>query len=236
MTSTNPSTRVLVVEDEENLRLALVDALESEGYAVIEAADGDAGLALALSEGPDAILLDLMLPGRDGFSVLRELRRDRLDAAVLILSARGAEWDRIQGFEVGADDYLVKPFSVPELLARLAAVLARTRGAAPGLCEPASRVTIGGAIVDFEAYRIERGGEALGISRLERDLLAFLIQNPGRTLPRERLLDEVWGKESFPTERTVDNHVAKLRKKLELDPKAPAHLITVHGVGYRFER
>ena len=228
--------RVLVVEDEEPLRMALVDALQAEGFETREAADGEEGLALALSEGPDVVLLDLMLPKRDGFSVLRAIREDRLASAVLILSARGEEWDRVQGFEYGADDYVVKPFSTRELLLRIRAVLARTDGATPGLSEEGGRVRVGDAIVDFGAYAVERGGERVGLSRTELELLRTLLEHEGKALSRAELLDRVWGREAFPTERTVDMHVLKLRRKLEAEPEAPRHLLTVRGVGYRFQR
>jgi len=230
------AVRVLVIEDEEPLRLALVDALRGEGFEVREAADGEEGLALALAEGPDLVLLDLMLPRRDGFSVLRALREDRLSAAVVILSARGEEWDRVQGFEYGADDYVVKPFSTRELLLRLKAVLARAGGQAPGLREAGGKVRVGAAVVDFAAYTLERDGARSGLSRKELDLLRCFLAHEGEVLDRGRLLDEVWGRDADPTARTVDTHVLKLRKKLELEPERPRHLLTVHGVGYRFSR
>ena len=230
------TARILVIEDEEPLRMALVDALTAEGYAVLEAADGERGLALALSEGPDVVLLDLMLPGRDGFSVLRAIREDRLSSAVLILSARGEEWDRVQGFEYGADDYLVKPFSTRELFLRIAAILSRSAGATPGLREEGGKVRIGPAVVDFASYTVTRDGERTGLSRRELDLLRYFLAHEGRTLERGQMLDDVWGRESDSTHRTIDTHVLKLRKKLEERPDAPRHLLTVHGVGYRFSR
>jgi len=230
------SVRVLVIEDEAPLRLALGDALRAEGFAVLEAEDGERGLALALSEAPEVVLLDLMLPRRDGFSVLRALREDRLGSAVVILSARGEEWDRVQGFEYGADDYVVKPFSTRELVLRLRAVLARTSGATPGLREEGGKVRIGAAVVDFAAYALERDGTRHGLSRKELDLLRCFLLHEGETLERGQLLDEVWGQGSESTVRTVDTHVLKLRKKLEEEPERPRHLLTVHGVGYRFSR
>ncbi len=232
----NEAIRVLVVEDEEPLRMALVDALRSEGFETLEAGDGEEGLRLALGEGPDVVLLDLMLPKRDGFSVLRAIREDRLTAAVIILSARGEEWDRVQGFEYGADDYVVKPFSVRELLLRVRAVVKRTDGATPGLREEGGKVRIGTALVDFAAYTIEREGDRQGLSRKELELLRYFLEHEGTVLDRAQLLDDVWGRDAFPTPRTVDMHVLKLRKKLEPDPEEPVHLKTVRGVGYRFDR
>jgi DNA-binding response OmpR family regulator len=228
--------RILVIEDEEPLRMALVDALRAESFEVLEAGDGEAGLELALREGPDVILLDLMLPKRDGFSVLRALREDRLSAAVIILSARGEEWDRVQGFEYGADDYVVKPFSTRELLLRIQAVLARSAGATPGLREEGGKVRIGAALVDFAAYTVSRDGRQEGLSRRELDLLRTFLAHEGEVLDRGTLLDLVWGRDADPTVRTIDTHVLKLRKKIEEQPDTPRHILTVHGVGYRFSR
>jgi len=230
------TTRILVVEDEEPLRLALCDALRAEGFEVLEAADGEAGLALALREGPEVVLLDLMLPKRDGFAVLKALRADRLQAAVIILSARGEEWDRVQGFEVGADDYVVKPFSMRELLMRIKAVQRRAEGAAPGLVQQDGKVRFSAVTVDFAAYALERDGQRQGLSKKELDLLRFFLAHPGKTLSRDVILDAVWAADEYPTTRTIDMHVLKLRRKLEADPEHPRHIRTVHGVGYTFER
>ena len=233
------TTRILVVEDEESLRMALVDALRAEGFEVLEAADGEQGLALALEHGPEVVLLDLMLPKRDGFSVLKALREDRLGAAVLILSARGEEWDRVQGFEYGADDYVVKPFSMKELLLRVRAALKRAEGLAPGVAasvDPRGKVRFGTVELDFAAYTLTNGKARHGLSRKELELLRYFLAHEGQTLDRLRLLSDVWGPEENPTTRTIDNHVLKLRKKLERDPENPVHLVTVHGVGYRFTR
>lgn len=229
-------TRVLIVEDEEPIRLALGDALRAEGFEVLEAADGESGLALALREGPEIVLLDLMLPRKDGFSVLKALRQDRLQSAVIILSARGEEWDRVMGFEYGADDYVVKPFSMRELLLRMRAVLARADGGAPGAVASDGKTRCGGALIDFAAYTLERGGVRHGLSRKELDLLRFFFAHDGKVMTREKILDQVWGRDDFPTTRTIDMHVLKLRRKLEEDPERPRHLVTVHGVGYRFDK
>ena len=232
-------TRILVIEDEETLRMALADALRAQGFEVLEAADGERGLALALREGPELVLLDLMLPGRDGLSVLRALREDRSSAAVIILSARGEEWDRVQGFEYGADDYVVKPFSMRELLLRVRAALARADGNAPGVgavADPRGRARFGPVEIDFAAYTLVNGGARHGLSRKELELLRYFLVHEGQTLDRLRLLSDVWGPDENPTTRTIDNHVLKLRKKIERDPERPRHLVTVHGVGYRFTR
>ena len=232
-------TRILVIEDEDSLRMALCDALRAQGFELLEAADGERGLALALAEGPDVVLLDLMLPKRDGFSVLRALREDRLGSAVIILSARGEEWDRVQGFEYGADDYVVKPFSMRELLLRVRAALARADGNAPGLgavTDPRGKTRFGTVEIDFAAYTLTNGAARHGLSRKELELLRYFLLHEGQTLDRLRLLSDVWGPDENPTTRTIDNHVLKLRKKLERDPENPVHLVTVHGVGYRFTR
>ncbi|QDU66671.1 response regulator transcription factor [Engelhardtia mirabilis] len=228
-------TRVLLIEDEASIRMPLVDELLDAGYEVLEAADGELGLTMALREDPDLILLDLMLPGRDGFSVLRALRADRVVAPVIVLSARGEEWDRVQGFEVGADDYLVKPFSARELLLRIKALLLRSRGAAPGVAA-GGLVRLGAATIDFGGYGVERGGVRQALSRRELDLLQYLLEREGRACSRDELLDQVWGLEADVTPRTVDQHVLKLRKKLEPDPDAPVHLLTIRGVGYQLVR
>ncbi len=231
-------TRVLVVEDERSIRMPLVDLLRAKGYEVLEAEDGEAGLEIALREDPDAVLLDLMLPKRDGFSVLQAMREDRLTATVLILSARGAEMDRIQGFEYGADDYVVKPFSMAEVLARLAAALARKGGATPGIqeVEDVKGASFGKVHVDFEAYSLVADGRRHGLSRREMDLLRYFLRRDGETLERAQIMDDVWGPDETATTRTVDNHVLRLRKKIEERPDDPRHLITVHRVGYRFLR
>lgn len=216
--------------------MALRDTLVAEGFEVFEAADGEAGLALALREGPELVLLDLMLPKLDGFSVLKAMREDKLESAVIILSARGEEWDRVQGFEYGADDYVVKPFSTRELLGRMRAVLRRSDGTAPGIALEGGKAHFGDVVVDFAGYTCERGGVQHGLSRKELDLLRHLIAHDGVALDRNQLLDAVWGQDEYPTPRTVDMHVLKLRRKIEAEPDNPRHIITVHGVGYRFSR
>ena len=230
--------RVLVIEDEEPLRLALCDALRAGGFEVSEAADGEAGLERALSDAPEVVLLDLMLPKRDGFSVLRAMREDRLSSAVIILSARGEEWDRVQGFEFGADDYVVKPFSMRELLLRVRAALRRADGLAPGATagDPRGKARFGAVEIDFAAYTLTNDGARHGLSRKELELLRYFLDHEGRTLDRLRILSDVWGPDESPTTRTIDTHVLKLRKKLEASPDDPRHILTVHGVGYRFSR
>ncbi len=230
------TARILIVEDEQPIRMAVADALRSEGFEVLEAADGEVGERTALREGVDLILLDVMLPKRDGFSVLRNLREDRLAVPIILLTARGEEFDRVQGFEYGADDYVVKPFSMSELLLRIRALLARSGGGAPGVDGIGDRVHFGTTEVDFAAFSVSCDGRQSGLSRRELELLQYFLRHEGETLDRLRLLSDVWGPDDDPTMRTVDQHVLKLRKKIEADPAAPKHLITVHGVGYRFSR
>ncbi len=230
----NSKPRILIVEDEDPIRMALADALRNQDFDVVEAADGDQGFDLACQVSPDLILLDLMMPGRDGFAVLKGIREKRMTCPVIILSARGEEWDRIQGFEFGADDYMVKPFSAKELMLRIQVALRRQDGQTPGLVESDDVQTFGNVTVDFAGYCLERDGQQHGLSRKELDLLSFFLRHPGQTLERNHLLDSVWGADEFPTTRTIDTHVLKLRKKIEDQPDSPRHLLTVHGVGYKF--
>ncbi len=230
------SAKVLIVEDEDPIRMSIADALRAEGFDVMEAADGITGERMALRDDPDLILLDLMLPKRDGFSVLRSLREDRLAVPIIVLTARGEEFDRIQGFEFGADDYVVKPFSMAELLLRARALIARSGGGAPGVDGSGDRSRFGDTAVDFAAFSVTCAERRAAPSRRELELLSYFLRFEGETLDRFRLLSDVWGPQDDPTVRTVDQHVLKLRKKIEPDPAAPQHLITVRGVGYRFTR
>lgn len=227
----NESPTILLVEDEPSLRLGLVDGLGSEGFQVVEAADGEAALELLLPESSfDAILLDLMLPGIDGLEVLRRVRSQSIAVPILILSARGEDADRILGFEYGADDFMVKPAPLREVVLRLRAVLRRNQPAGPP-----TRVSFGDVEVDLDAYSLLRKGQRFGLNRKERDLLAFFLQHIGEPIERQQLLHEVWGQRNPAATRTVDTHIFRLRKKIEEDSDNPKHLLTVHGVGYRFE-
>lgn len=230
------SPTVLIIEDEDPIRMSVADALRSKGYEVLEAADGVTGENMALRDDPDLVLLDLMLPRRDGFSVLRNLRKDRLAVPIIMLTARGEEFDRVQGFDFGADDYVVKPFSMAELLGRIRALLARSGGGAPGVDGVGDRARFGDTEVDFAAFSVKCAGRSAALSRRELELLQYFLRFDGEALDRYRLLSDVWGPDDDPTVRTVDQHVLKLRKKIEPDPAEPRHLITVHGVGYRFTR
>ncbi|MBI4574765.1 MAG: response regulator transcription factor [Planctomycetes bacterium] len=209
------------------MAMGLVHNLEAEGHSVEHTADGGQGLARALAGGHDLVILDLMLPGRSGFEVLERMRAVDPETPVLILSARSTEMDKVHGFRLGADDYLTKPFGLGELLARVAARLRRHPAGASGVAR------LGDATVDLGRSCVERDGQRHDLTPFERALLRYFLENPGRVIERTELLNKVWGYQRFPTTRTVDNHVARLRKKLERDPSAPAHLKTVHGLGYR---
>lgn len=224
-------SRVLLIEDDPAIARAIVDNLRFEGYEALTASEGRAGLELARAARPDLILLDLMLPRMSGYEVCRQLRAEGIATPIIILSARGEETDRILGLDLGADDYVTKPFGIRELVARVRAVLRRANGDA---AQPAT-LRFDDVVVDFRAHTVHRGGEPLELTRKEMALLRYLAAHEGVTVRRERLLDEVWGYGVDTTTRTVDNHVAALRAKLERDPRHPRRLVTVHGVGYRWD-
>lgn len=223
--------RILLIEDEAGLRLTLSDRLRSEGYDVDTASDGVAGYDKALAGGYDLILLDVMMPGKNGFDVCRDLRRQNVSTPVLMLTARGQTIDKVLGLKIGADDYLTKPFETMELLARIEALLRRR----PTTDNGATFAEFGDVRVDFKSTEVRRHGEPLQLSAKEFQLLKYFVEHPGETLSRDQLLHEVWGYESMPSTRTVDVHVAWLRQKVEADPKNPAFIVTVHGMGYKFQ-
>ena len=223
-------TRILVVEDERNLALGLRANLEVEGYEVAVAPTGEAALADALARRPDLVILDLMLPGIDGYEVLATLRARGVDVPVLILSARAEEIDKVRGFRAGADDYVTKPFGVMELLLRVQALLRRANPAAP-----AARTLwkVGDVEVDAARRVVRRGGEEVSLTPRAFELLLALLTNADRPLSRHELLRTVWRYDSSVTTRTVDAHIAELRRKLERDASEPRHILTVHKIGYR---
>jgi two-component system alkaline phosphatase synthesis response regulator PhoP len=223
--------RILLVEDEPSLVRLVTDRLRREGYQVETAGDGDAGLARALENPFDLILLDVMLPGRDGFEICRDLRARGFQVPILMLTARGQVVDKVVGLKLGADDYLVKPFEMAELLARVEALFRRSRATASA---PTGTYVFGDVRVDFRRAEVFRNDAPISLSTLEFKLLAFFIQNRGLLLNRDELLDKVWGYDAMPTTRTVDVHVASLRQKLERNPSHPEHILTVHRRGYRF--
>jgi two-component system alkaline phosphatase synthesis response regulator PhoP len=223
--------RILLVEDEPGLALTLTDRLQSEGYTVETSQDGENALQRASSESFDLIILDIMLPLKNGFDVCRDLRRREIGTPVLMLTARGKVADRVNGLKLGADDYLVKPFEVVELLARMEALLRR----APSITSPeADSYQFGDIRVDFKSAEVKRGGEKVDLSAREYQLLRYFIEHRDTLLAREELLEKVWGYDSTPLTRTVDVHIAWLRQKLEVNPRHPCYILTVHGMGYRF--
>ncbi|HEX6039441.1 response regulator transcription factor [Longimicrobium sp.] len=226
-------SRILVVEDNANLAYGLATSLGLEGHEVILAEDGAAGLRAARERSPDLVILDLMLPGMDGYRVLAALREQGERAPVLILTARGAEADKVQGFRLGADDYVTKPFGLAELLARVGALLRRA-GHASSPPAPPQPVRFGEVEVDPASRLVRRRGEEVQLTPKEFDLLWALLRRNGSVAARLELLAEVWGHRAAVMTRTVDMHVAQLRRKLEDDPAAPRHIVTVWKAGYRF--
>ena len=219
-------SRLLIIEDELPMRTALADVLTGEGYRVLTAADGEAGLRRALDEQPDLILLDLMMPRLDGYALCAELRRLKQTTPVLMLTAKGQLEDRVKGLDLGADDYLVKPFSTEELLARVRALLRRVNRTSQSIAS----LTLGDAQIDFARQQARRGKKPLHLTVKEFATLRLLAESNGEAVSRERFLDVVWGYAAFPTTRTVDTHIASLRGKLGPAGRA---IETVHGVGYR---
>jgi two-component system OmpR family response regulator len=230
--------KVLVVEDDPTLLEVLRYNLSQQGYDVLTAADGAAGLDAARSGRPDLVILDVMLPKMDGYEVCRILRQETM-VPILMLTARTDETDRVVGLEVGADDYVTKPFSMRELMARVRAMLRRTemmkKEAVSGAGATSSLIKTADIEIDTARHRVSRGGAAVELSRMEFALLEFLARNPGQVFSRDQLLDKVWGYDFAGDTRTVDVHVSWLRRKIEADPAHPRHLLTVRGVGYKFE-
>jgi two-component system alkaline phosphatase synthesis response regulator PhoP len=223
------NVKILIVEDESDMLNGLRDNFEYEGYQVIAVKDGEEGLKRATADKPDLVVLDVMLPKISGLEVCKRLRQ-RSRVPILMLTARGQEVDKVAGLETGADDYVTKPFSIRELLARVKALLRRSD---PGR-QPIQGYSFGGVTVDFVTHQATRIGKALEFSTKELDLLRYFILHRGETLSRDRLLEDVWGYENYPTTRTVDTHVMKLRQKVEEDASHPKFILTLHGTGYKF--
>jgi DNA-binding response OmpR family regulator len=220
--------RILIVDDEPEIVRGLEDNLRFEGYETVAATNGAEALAVAAREAPDLVLLDIMMPRMSGWDVCRELRKQSIDVPIIMLTARAEEVDRVLGLELGADDYVTKPFALRELLARVRAVLRR-----PGPRPRPDELGFGDVRIQRRSRRVFKAGRELRLTRKEFDLLVYLVEHRGDVLTRERILEEVWGYERFPTTRTVDTHVLRLRKKLEGDPDQPAWILTVHAQGYR---
>jgi two-component system, OmpR family, alkaline phosphatase synthesis response regulator PhoP len=221
--------RILLVEDEPGLVLTLTDRLRSEGYEVASATDGPSGLARAAGEAWDLVLLDVMLPGMSGFDVCRNLRQKGAGVPVIMLTARGQVVDKVLGLKIGADDYLTKPFDMMELLARVEVQLRRSSAASGP-----HRFQFGEIVVDTRKAEVTRGGRVVDLSAREFLLLKYFVEHKDETLSREQMLNDVWGYHAMPSTRTVDVHVAWLRQKIEPSPRLPRHILTVHGLGYKF--
>ena len=222
--------KILIVEDEPGMVAGLRDNFEFEGYQVLSAMDGVSGLERALTDTPDLVILDVMMPRMSGLDVCKQLKSKRPAIPIIMLTARGQEVDKVVGLELGADDYVTKPFSIRELLARVKAVLRRVESVPRGK----DRYTFGDVEVNLQSCQVSRRGRSLEFSSKEFDLLKCFLSHPGEALTRDRLLEEVWGYDKFPTTRTVDAHIVRLRQKLEPKPDDPRFFLTVHGTGYKF--
>jgi DNA-binding response OmpR family regulator len=232
------SPHILVAEDDRHILMGLVDTLESEGYRATPASDGVQALDLINRESFDLVILDIMMPGKSGYDVCRNIRSHDEDMLIMMLTAKGEEIDKVVGLELGADDYVTKPFGVRELLARVAALLRRSRRNQEHSKQPAScpeHFTFGEAEIDALQYRARITGKTLDLTARELKLLQYFYSHPNEVLSRDQLLNDVWGMSYYGTTRTLDQHIAQLRKKVERDPAEPSVITTVHGVGYRYE-
>jgi len=221
---------ILVIEDDLKILRGLEMNLKFEGYTVLAATEGHEGLKKALDEPADLLLLDLMLPGLSGYDICRKVRERKPDLPIVMLTAKGQEIDKVAGLDLGADDYVTKPFGVSELMARIRALLRRCEARGKGL----EQYSFGNVMLDFKKYQAEADGKAVELTAREFDLLRYLIEHAGEAVHRSDLLDKVWGYDVTPTTRTVDTFVLDLRKKLEADPSRPEHILSVRGVGYKF--
>jgi DNA-binding response OmpR family regulator len=226
-------TRILFVEDEAAFAVGMIDRLESEGYAVEWARTGTAGYEIARAQRFDLIVLDVMLPGKNGFDICRDLRREGVNAPVLMLTARGEVVDRVVGLKLGADDYVQKNCEPMELMARIEALLRRSANAPAAVASPAGAAQFGDVRINFQKHEVRRGGELLPMSPVEFRLLEYLLERRGALVTREELLENVWGLNGGTLSRTVDVHIASLRKKIEADSRYPRYLLTVKGAGYK---
>jgi DNA-binding response OmpR family regulator len=224
--------KILVIEDDPAILKGLTTSLEEEGYNVSSATDGIAGYNLAKSQNIELIILDVMLPNKDGFEICRDLRKDGINTPILMLTSKKEEIDKVLGLEIGADDYVTKPFSLRELLARIKAILRRKSD----LVKEVEDYSFDNINIDFKKMEAFKNNEPLKLSALEFKVLKYLVSREGEVVTREQLLDDVWGYEAFPTTRTVDNYILSLRKKIENNSSKPVHLLTLHKSGYKFVR
>ena len=223
--------KILIIEDEEDLVKGLKLNLADEGYKVDWASNGEEGLRKAMEETPDLIILDIMLPKKNGLDVCRELRQKNIFIPIIMLTAKGEEIDKVVGLEIGADDYMTKPFSIRELLARIKAHLRREKREAKTIPEV---YCFGDVEIDFTHFKVKHKDKQLDLTSLEVEILKYFIAHQGEVITREALLDKIWGYEKYPTTRTIDNHILKLRKKIETDPSNPKYILSIYGEGYRF--
>jgi DNA-binding response OmpR family regulator len=222
-------SRILIIEDDKTIIDGLEDTLQFHDFTVFTAGNGRDGLKLFKKESPDLVILDIMLPGVDGFEVCKKIRQSEKETPIIMLTAKSRESDKLLGFELGADDYVTKPFSVRELVARVKAILKRITPPQ----KPEEKVTIGTAEINFKNFTVTRDGEVHLLSPKEHQILKLLVNYPDEVIDRDRIIDEVWGNDYFPSPRTIDNFILKLRTKIETDPRHPVHILTVHGAGYR---
>lgn len=220
---------IAIIEDDESVRRSLTLNLEVEGFTVVTAKDGEEGITCVGEHKPDLIILDVMMPRKDGLQTCKELRNAGISTPLILLTARSAEVDKVLGLDLGADDYLAKPFGMMELIARVKALLRRTQAT-----QEIDKIFFDDVVIDFKAYKAERNQQPLELSAREYRLLRYLVAKSGSVVTRDELLDEVWGYNSYPSTRTVDNHIARLRQKIEDNVESPKHILTVHGVGYKF--
>jgi DNA-binding response OmpR family regulator len=222
---------ILVIEDDISILSGLRDNLEYEGYAVLTETNGERGLHTALGKQPDLILLDIMLPGMNGYEVCRKVKKENPDLPIIMITARGSEMDKVSGLDIGADDYVTKPFSIPELMARIRAAIRRV---ATPPSDP-EEVSFGKVRLDFKRLQAFRDNREIKLSNREFEIMRYFVRHEGEAVHRHDLLNAVWGYEAMPTTRTVDNFILDLRKKLEVNPSDPKHILSVRGVGYRFD-
>ncbi len=224
--------KILIVEDDPAILKGLITSLESNGYATLSSSDGEEGFKIGKTMNVDFIILDVMLPNKDGFEICRDLRKNNINTPILMLTSKKEEIDKVLGLETGADDYMTKPFSIRELLARIKAILRRKYELAKEIDE----FSFNGISLDFKKMEAVKNGKSVKFSALEFKILKYLIEREGEVISRDKLLDEVWGYDAFPTTRTVDNYILSLRKKIEDYPAEPVHIITMHKSGYKFVR
>ncbi len=221
---------ILIIEDDVSILRGLKDNLEYEGYAVIAQTEGEKGMKLALEKNVDLILLDIMLPGINGFEICRKMKKEKPELPIIMITARGSEMDKVSGLDIGADDYVTKPFSIPELLARIRAVLRRFNPAN----EIQDQIEFGNININFKKFQAFVNNREIKLSIKEFEILKYFFLHEGMAVHRHELLNEVWGYEAIPTTRTVDNFILDLRKKLEDNPSKPRHIVSVRGIGYKF--